>query len=84
MKRWNNFPRIEDVSHLDNVGYTIHIALFLAHLEEKNGKELDKEFIIKRIIFNCFITLLISDINSGTREYIKELDSSMFDKIESM
>lgn len=84
MKRWNNFPRIEDVSHLDNVGYTIHIALFLAHLEEKNGKEVDKEFIIKRIIFNCFITLLISDINSGTREYIKELDSSMFDKIESM
>jgi hypothetical protein len=36
MKRWNNFPRIEDVSHLDNTGFAIHIALFMIHLEEQN------------------------------------------------
>ena len=84
MKRWNNFPRIEDVSHIDNVWYTIHIALFLSYLEEKKWNKIDKEFLIKRIIFNSFITLLTSDINSGTREYIKELDSSMFDEIERL
>ncbi|MDD2907773.1 MAG: HD domain-containing protein [Candidatus Gracilibacteria bacterium] len=82
MKRWNNFPRIEDVSHLDNVGYVIHIALFLAYLEEKNGKKVDREFLIKRIIFNSFSYLLISDINSGTREYIRQIDSEIFSKIE--
>jgi hypothetical protein len=36
MKRWNNFPRIEDVSLLDNIGYTLHTALFLAYLEESS------------------------------------------------
>jgi hypothetical protein len=35
MKRWNNFPRIEEVSHLDNLGFVIHVALFLTYLEEK-------------------------------------------------
>ncbi len=84
MKRWNNFPRIEDVSHMDNVGYVLHIALFLAYLEEKNWKSIDKEFLIKRIIFNSFLSLLISDINSWTREYIKNIDNSIFKKIEEL
>jgi hypothetical protein len=35
MKRWNNFPRIEEVSHLDNLGFVIHVALFLSYLEEQ-------------------------------------------------
>ncbi len=84
MKRWNNFPRIEDVSHLDNVWYVIHIALFLSYLEEKNWKKVNREFLIKRIIFNSFLSLLISDINSWTREYIKNIDSSIFRQIEDL
>ncbi|MDD2871692.1 MAG: HD domain-containing protein [Candidatus Gracilibacteria bacterium] len=82
MKRWNNFPRIEDVTHLDNVGYVIHVALFLSYIEEKNGNKVDREFLIKRIIFNSFSRLILSDINSGTREYILKVDDSIFDKLE--
>lgn len=84
MKRWNNFPRIEDVSHMDNVWYVIHIALFLAYLEEKDWKKIDREFLIKRIIFNSFLSLLTSDINSWTREYIKNIDPSIFERIEEI
>ena len=80
MKRWNNYPRIEDVSLLDNVGFTLHIALFLAHLEEKNGKEVDREFLIKRVIFNSFKSLIISDINSGTKTYILKKNLSSKEK----
>jgi hypothetical protein len=35
MKRWNNFPRVEDVSMMDNIGFVLHVALFLSHLEEE-------------------------------------------------
>jgi 5'-deoxynucleotidase YfbR-like HD superfamily hydrolase len=48
IKRWNNFPRVEDITPLDNTWFVIHISLFLAHLEEKNGKKVDKEYIIKK------------------------------------
>lgn len=82
MKRWNNFPRIEDVSHLDNVWYVVHIALFLAYLEEKNGNKVNKEFLIKKIIFGSFSSLIISDINSGTRDYIRQVDKDIFSKIQ--
>lgn len=82
MKRWNNFPRIEDVSHLDNTGFVIHIALFMIHLEEQNWNKLDKEFIIKRIIFNSFVPLILSDIDSGTKDYIKKVDAEIFDSLE--
>ncbi|MDP2090124.1 MAG: HD domain-containing protein [Candidatus Gracilibacteria bacterium] len=82
MKRWNNFPRIEDVSHLDNVGFVVHVALFLAYLEEKSGHKIDREFLVKRIIFNSFSRLILSDINSGTRDYILKVDDSIFDKLE--
>ena len=82
MNRWNNFPRIEDVSHLDNVWFVIHVALFLAYLEEKSGNKIDKLFLMKRIIFNSFSRLVLSDINSGTRDYILKVDNKIFAEIE--
>lgn len=82
MKRWNNYPRIEDVSLLDNVWYAIHIALFLAHLEEKSWAKVDREFLIKRMIFNSFKSLVLSDINSWTRDYILKNDKDIFLTIE--
>lgn len=81
IKRWNNFPRIEDVTPLDNSGFVIHIALFLAHLEEKQWKIIDKEYIVKKIIFKLFDSLILADINSGTRDYISKIDSKIIWKL---
>jgi len=36
----------------------------MAHLEEENGEKIDKEYIIKKIIFDLFKSLVLSDINS--------------------
>lgn len=83
IKRWNNFPRIEYISHLDNVGFVIHIALFLAQIEEKEKNvSIDKEFIIKRILFHSLIVLVLSDINAGTKDYIKTINPLIFSKVE--
>lgn len=82
IKRWNNFPRIEDLSHLDNVGFTLHIALFLAYLEEKNGNKIDKSFLIKKILFRSLTPLIISDVNWWTKKYIKDVDKDIFIKLE--
>lgn len=82
IKRWNNFPRIEDVTPLDNTGFVIHTALFLSHLEEKEWKKIDKEFIIKKIIFELFNSLILADINSGTRNYISKIDPEIMWKLE--
>lgn len=82
MKRWNNFPRIEDVSHLDNVWFVMHVALFLAYLEEKEGKKVDRKFLLKRIIFNSLSGLILSDISSWTRDYILKIDDKVFNEIE--
>lgn len=83
IKRWNNFPRIEYISHLDNVGYVLHIALFLAYLEETEYSEtIDREFLIKKIIFDSFKWLILADINAGTRDYILRIDSEKFTQVE--
>lgn len=83
IKRWNNFPRVEYISLLDNVGFVIHIALFLAQKEEKESwEELDSVFLIKYIIFQSFIPLVLSDINAGTKDYIKKIDPTIFSKVE--
>lgn len=81
MKRWNNYPRIEDISLLDNLGYSLHIALFLAQIEESNGEKINKEFIIKRIVFNSFKSLILSDINSWTKNYIEKNDLEIFETL---
>ncbi|MDP2395723.1 MAG: hypothetical protein Q8S84_01505 [bacterium] len=54
----------------------------MAYLEEKSGHKIDREFLVKRIIFNSFSRLILSDINSGTRDYILKVDDSIFDKLE--
>ncbi len=82
IKRWNNFPRIEDITPLDNAWFVIHISLFLAHLEENNWKEVDKEYIIKKILFSLFNALVLSDINSWTRDYILNIDKKIMSELE--
>ena len=92
IKRWNNFPRVEDITPLDNAWFVIHIALFLSHLEEKNGKKIDKCYIIKKIIFDLLKSLVLADINSWTRDYILktnpkvmyDLEKKVFDYFFSM
>jgi len=38
-------------------------------------------YIIKKIIFLSFSEFILSDINSGTKNTIKKLDSEMFDAV---
>ena len=67
---------------MDNLGFVIHVALFLSYLEEQKWKKVDKLFLIKRLIFASFNRLVLADINSGTREYILSLDKEIFKKLE--
>jgi hypothetical protein len=62
----------------------IHTALFLAHLEEKNNTDIkiDKEFIIKKILFGIFKKLILSDINYSTNAYIDKIDPNINKKLE--
>ncbi len=80
MVRWNNFPRVVDVTQMDNVWATLHTALFLVSLE---SNKLDSLYIIKKIIFSSFSEFVLSDINSGTKNTIRKLDSKMFEEIYS-
>jgi putative hydrolases of HD superfamily len=83
IKRWNNFPRVEYISFLDNIGFVLHIALFLAYLEEKNGKTVDTLYIIKKVMFESLKWLMLSDINAGTRDYIMAIDSEIYKNVEN-
>lgn len=67
---------------MDNVGATLHTALFLAHQEEKiSGNKIDTLYLMKKIIFTSLADLILSDINSGTKAYIKKLDEKIFDEL---
>jgi hypothetical protein len=67
---------------MDNVGATLHTALFLAYEENKNSSEnIDRLYLMKKIIFTSLADLILSDINSGTKGYIKKLDSEIFEKL---
>ncbi len=80
--RWNNFPRVVDTMQMDNVGSTLHAALFLAYQEENiTGIRIDTLYLMKKIIFTSLADLILSDINSGTKWYIKKLDEKIFDEL---
>ncbi len=69
---------------MDNVGFTLHVALFLAYFEkylQNNDVEIDTLYLTKKIIFTSLADLILSDINSGTKEYIKRTDTQIFSKL---
>lgn len=67
---------------MDNVGFTLHVALYLAYLEEKHhGNTVDRLFLIKKIIFTSLADLVLSDINSGTKWYIQKLNPDIFSEL---
>ncbi len=71
-----------DTKQMDNVGATLHTALFLAYQEEKiTGKRLDILYLMKKILFTSLADLILSDIDSGTKGYIKKLDEKIFDEL---
>lgn len=67
---------------MDNVGATLHTALFLAYRQEQiTGEKIDTLYLMKKCIFTSFADLILSDINSGTKGYIKKLDEKIFDEL---
>ena len=80
--RWNNFPRVIDIKQMDNVGSTLHVALFLAYQEhQKTGEKIDNLYLMKKTIFTSLSDLILSDIDSGTKGYIKKIDEDIFQKL---
>ena len=67
---------------MDNVWATLHTALFIAYLEEQESWiKVDTLYLMKKILFTSFADLILSDINSGTKGYIKKLDNKIFDEL---
>lgn len=69
---------------MDNVGATLHTALFLVYQQKQvTWEHIDTLYLIKKIIFISFSDLILSDINSGTKWYIKKIDEKIFDTLYS-
>ncbi len=63
---------------MDNVWETLHTALFLAHLMREKWQEIDTLYLMKKILFSSLSDLVLSDINAGTKSYIKKMNPEIF------
>ena len=81
--RWNNFPRIENVSTTDNLAFVSHITLLLSSiLKEKENIEVNELYIFKKIMFDSLKTFILSDINSDVKNRIKIKNSKISDELD--
>lgn len=77
--RWNNFPRVENISTNDNFAFVLHTVLLLTYiLEEKEWKKVDIWYIFKKFLFESFDTYVLSDINSDVKFRIKRKNAATF------
>lgn len=81
--RWNNFPRIHNVTETDNLAFVLHTVLLLSYIiKEKEKIDINILFIFKKIIFSSFITFVLSDINSELKTKIKKRHNLIWAKLE--
>jgi len=76
IRRWNTRPLIEVDSEASNSGFSMHIAILLAFLEE----DADYCKIIKRMILKDLPKCILSDISLETKRFIKRESPDLWKK----
>lgn len=84
IERWNDYPRMVELTELDKQSHKIIIAYFLAAYEE----EVDLHKLIEAAIFEFFRRVIVTDIRPDVfREMIKEkgeeLNGWVLEQLES-
>ncbi|MDD5197478.1 MAG: HD domain-containing protein [Candidatus Gracilibacteria bacterium] len=83
--RWNNFPRIEQVSATDHIAFSLHISILLTFIiEEEKGIIFDRDYIFRKVLFSSFSTFVHSDISSEVKDQVKKKDPKMYNELENI
>ncbi|MDD2892135.1 MAG: HD domain-containing protein [Candidatus Gracilibacteria bacterium] len=83
--RWNNFPRLEQVSANDHIAFSLHIAILLASIiEEEKGVRYDRDYIFRKVFFSSFSTFVHSDMSSEVKDQIKQKNPEIYAELENI
>ncbi|MFP4461742.1 MAG: YfbR-like 5'-deoxynucleotidase, partial [Thermotogota bacterium] len=77
INRWNTTPHIELITEASNSGFSLHVALLLAH---ESGELVDYEKLIKRMVLKDLPKAILSDISLQTKNYIKDTSLELWTK----
>src|SRR6056297_2903371 len=77
INRWNTTPHIERITEADNSGFSMHVALLLAH---ESGEQVDYEKLIKRMVLKDLPKAILSDISLQTKNYIKDTSLALWNE----
>ena len=77
INRWNTTPHIELITEASNSGFSLHVALLLAH---ESGERVDYEKLIKRMMLKDLPKAILSDISLQTKDYIKATSLELWTK----
>lgn len=83
--RWNNFPRVEQVTVTDNVAFSLHVAHLVALLHEaETGVKADMGYLFRRALYSSFSTFLHSDISNEVKQHVKRKDPEVYRKLSDV
>lgn len=83
--RWNNFPRVEQVTATDNVAFSLHVAYFVARAyEAETGKLPDIGYLYRRALYSSFSTFIHSDISNEVKQAVKVKNPEIYQKLSDV
>ncbi|MDQ1343370.1 MAG: hypothetical protein QG650_89 [Patescibacteria group bacterium] len=83
--RWNNFPRVEQVTATDNVAFSLHVAHLVAlSYEAETGTKVDIGYLYRRALFSSFSTFLHSDISNEVKQHVKTKNPAIYQKLSDV
>lgn len=83
--RWNNFPRVEQVTATDNVAFSLHVVYLVARLyEAETGVTPDIGYLYRRALYSSFSTFLHSDISNEVKQMVKAKNPAIHQKLSDV
>lgn len=83
--RWNNFPRVEQVTVTDNVAFSLHVTHFVALLHEaETGEKADMGYLYRRALYSSFETFLHSDVSNEVKQRVKAKNPDIYRKLSDV
>lgn len=83
IKRWNNYPRIQDFTESEHISLKLNIAYIVSSILREKWKKVNLLYIYKHIFWSSFFTFIYSDINYDIKKSLKKTNPEIYNKLWS-
>ena len=81
IRRWNNYPRIEEFTEDEHISLKLQIAFIVSKILQEEWNQINLSYIYKSIFWDSFFTFIYSDIKFDVKKHLKTNNPEIYQQL---